>query len=121
MNQDIQAFNAIIVASTPLQPVHRPDLTQVRGSITFIDGSLLHVRENVVTATQWVDYAYHWQTSGYELIIRWDNAHAVNLPTSPHHCHVDSEENIQPSDPMTLEKVLTIIESRLSETEKAGD
>lgn len=52
MNQDIQSFDAIIVASTSLQPVHRPELTQIRGSITLINGSVLHVRENIATATQ---------------------------------------------------------------------
>jgi hypothetical protein len=43
------------------------------------------------------------------------NAHPVPVATSPHHQHVGSEENVQPSEPMTLEKVLTIIAARIIE------
>ena len=82
--------------------------------LTLVDGSQLYIAENHVRLTGWIDYAYQWQTADHKLIHRWDNAHPVDLPTSPHHQHVGSEENIQPSEPMTLEKVLTFIASRLT-------
>jgi hypothetical protein len=83
--------------------------------LTLIDGSQLYVAENHVRLTGWIDYAYQWQTASHQLIIRWDNAHEVTgIATSPHHQHVGSEDNILPSEPMTLEKVLTFIASRVA-------
>jgi hypothetical protein len=113
MNHNLSPFNAIIAASTALDPTSRPDLTQVRGRLTLTDGSVLHVRENYVVITGWIDYAYQWQTADHQLIIRWDNAHAVDLPTSPYHQHVGSEDNVLPSEPMTLEMVLAFIATQL--------
>ncbi|MVM40652.1 hypothetical protein GO730_28190 [Spirosoma sp. HMF3257] len=73
----------------------------------------MHVRENYILSSGWIDYAYQWQTSNHQLRIRWDNAHEVDLPTSPHHCHVNSEQNVLPSEVMTLDKVLAFIASQL--------
>ena len=53
--------------------------------LTLIDGSQLYVAENYVRLTGWIDYAYQWQTATHQLIHRWDNAHPVDLPTSPYH------------------------------------
>lgn len=113
MSPDLDPFSHFIVASTPLDPVERPDLTQIRGRIVFSNQSVLHIRENHVVATGWIDYSYHWQTANYQLIHRWDNAHSVDLPTSPFHQHVGSEENVQPSEPMRLESVLAHIATSL--------
>lgn len=109
MSLNLHPFSHFIIASTPLDPIERPDLTQIRGRIVFSNQSVLHIRENHVVATGWIDYSYHWQTSDNELIHRWDNAHSVPFDTSPHHQHIGSEETIQSSEPMTLEKVLTHI------------
>lgn len=79
------------------------------------NGSVLHIRENYILASGWVDYAYQWQTPNHQLLIRWDNAHPVDLPTSPHHQHIGSEENIQPSEPMTLEKVLAFVANQIQQ------
>ncbi|GAB3494512.1 DUF6516 family protein [Spirosoma knui] len=114
MSQVLAAFSHIITASTSLEPIERPDITQIRGRITFLDKSVLHIRENYVVDPEWTDYAYHWQTADNRLIHRWDNAHPVSFETSPHHQHVGSEENIQPSEPMTLGKVLTYIAQQLT-------
>ncbi len=118
MSHNLDPFSHFIVASTPLDPAERPNLAQIRGRIIFNDQSVLHIRENVVRDTLWIDYSYHWQTGDYQLIHRWDNAHPVDLPTSPHHQHIGSEENrdagpVHPSEPMTLEKVLTHIATLL--------
>ncbi len=85
----------------------------MRGQLTFSDQSVLHIRENYVIATGWVDYSYHWQTREHQLIHRWDNAHPVPVDTSPYHQHVGSEENVQSSPPVTLIDVLAIIASQL--------
>lgn len=113
MKHDLTPFTAIITTSSDEIVQQRKTAISLRMDITFINGSILHVRENVVRETQWVDYAYQWQTANHQLIIRWDNAHEVNVPSSPHHQHTGSEENIQPSEPMTLETVLTFIANRL--------
>lgn len=114
MRHSLAAFNHIVTNATSLDPLERPDLVQVRGRLTLTDRSVLYIRENYVTGTGDIDYAYHWQTGTHQLIHRWDNAHPVDLPTSPHHQHVGSEDNIQPSEPMTLEKVLIFINSQLA-------
>lgn len=87
---DLSPFQSIIAFSSPFGPVFRPGVTQVRSRITLIDQSVLHIRENYILSSGWIDYAYQWQTSNHQLIICWDNAHEVDLPTSPHHRHVDS-------------------------------
>ena len=118
MNHNLDPFSDFVIASTLLDPAERPDLTQIRGRIIFSDQSVLHIRENHVVATGWIDYSYHWQTADNKLIHRWDNAHPVDLPTSPFHQHIGSEDSrnvgsLQPSEPMTLEKVLTHISAAL--------
>ena len=106
-------FNHLISASTPLDLLSGPTVDQVRGRLTFIDQSVLFIRENYVLDSGWIDYSYHWQTADDQIIHRWDNAHPVFMPTSPYHQHVGSEENVQPSEPMTLKTVLAFIAAQL--------
>ncbi len=55
-------------------------------------------------------YSYQWMDSSNTLIIRWDDApHPHKVPTMPHHKHVGTNENVQPSEEMTAQKVLTFI------------
>ena len=116
MIHDFHPFRHLIVSSTSFEPVNRPEVTQVRGHLILADQSVLHVRGNYIVATGWMDYSYHWQTTEFELIHRWDNAHPVpQFDTSPFYQHIGSEENIHPSEPMTLEKVLTFIASQLAQ------
>lgn len=115
MTHDLYSFRHIIVVSSSFEPVNRPEITQVRGQLTLSDQSVLHVRENHIIATGWIDYSYHWQSPTHQFIHRWDNAHPVPLDTSPHHQHIGSEENVQPSEPMTLEKVLAFIASQFAQ------
>ncbi|MCY7349663.1 MAG: DUF6516 family protein [Cytophagaceae bacterium] len=87
---------------------------QLRLHLTLVDGTVLHVRENRILSTGWVDYSYHWQTADDQFIHRWDNAHERQfLPIPVHHQHVGSEANVRPSEPMTLQKVLTFIAGQL--------
>lgn len=77
------------------------------------DGSRLIAHESLFYDTGRTKYSYHWLSTTNDFIHRWDNAHPVDLPTSPHHQHVGFEENILPSEPMTLEKVLIFIATQL--------
>ncbi len=111
---DLSPFEQLIATATNQQIQQGRATRRLRMSITFTDSSVLHVRENYVTVSGWIDYSYHWQTADHQLIHRWDNAHEVPFPSSPHHQHVGSEDNVQPSEPMTLTDVLTIITQRLT-------
>lgn len=115
MIRDYAPFRDVIAYITRERVEQRKTALTFSVRITFTDGSILHVRENLVTATNEIDYAYQWQTAEHQLIHRWDNAHPVSFDTSPHHQHVGSEENIHPSEPMTLDIVLTVIARQLNE------
>lgn len=85
----------------------------IRGIITFIDQSELHVRELVDLAVpnSRVAYAYHYQNLSHQLIFRYDNTpHFPDLSTFPHHKHVDNENNVIESLPLNIFEVLDEIE-----------
>ncbi len=85
----------------------------LRVDIEFVNHSKLFVREYVDETER--RYSYHWQTRENRLIRRWDNApHHSHLPSFPHHKHVGSQDNIQPSKETTPEEILTAIRARLS-------
>ncbi len=93
-----------------------PERQQVlKIDILFIDDSRLVTFDYLFYDTGRTKYSYQWMSAANQLIHRWDNIHAVDLPTSPYHQHISSEENIHPSEPMTLETVLGFIAGRLSE------
>ena len=57
----------------------------------FHDGSVLSVREFVFTKIDVIKdmYAYHYQDSNGQLIVRYDNTrHFPHLPNFPHHKHL---------------------------------
>ncbi len=90
------------------------DQRVLRLELLFIDLSRLIVHEIFFYDTGREKYSYQWMTATNDFIHRWDNAHPVPVETSPHHQHIGSEENVQPSEPMTLEKVLAFIASQLT-------
>ena len=60
-------------------------------------------------------YAYYWLDQNDRLLIGWDNApHHPRLPTFPHHKHVASQDNRQPSDETSPEEIMAAIRDRLS-------
>jgi hypothetical protein len=88
------------------------------GEITFVDGSLLHLRE-FVDAEVNVDrmtYVYQYMTAEQALVFRYDNTghhRKLNLPTYPHHKHDGSEENVTVSPAPDLAGVLREIQMLL--------
>ena len=49
-----------------------------------------------------------------ELIHRWDNTpHHPQIPTFPHHQHIDDELNVHPSEKITLYEILIFIQNSL--------
>lgn len=79
------------------------------------DGTNLRITE------QWqgsvlLRYSYYWLTGANELKIGWDNApHHTRLSSFPHHKHVGTQENRQPSSETTLDEVMAVILSNLRE------
>jgi hypothetical protein len=56
---------------------------------------------------QVVTYSFHWTDANGKLICRWDNApHYPNLPQAPHHIHDGDQDNVLPSESMTIAEVL---------------
>lgn len=84
--------------------------------VVLADGSTLHIREQYVRGIRG-RYSYYWLDPANNLIIGWDNAgHHSGLPNFPHHKHVGTQTNREPSYETTLEQVLTFIKDRLTLT-----
>lgn len=84
----------------------------VRGSIYFLDGSLLHLREfvNVEHGVERYMYAYHYQRADGSFVFRYDNTpHFPDLTTFPHHKHVQSVSHVVAAGPPDLSAVLAEI------------
>ena len=114
---DLAAFEAVLTNSTLIKELLTPRIYILKYRLNLIDSSTLYVKEVSVFEENKIDYGYQWQRPDASLIVRWDNAHEYpNLSTSPFHKHVGSETNVLPSEPMTIQKVLTYISNQLSAT-----
>lgn len=93
---------------------HRQQVLRI--DIEFVDSTRLIAFDYLYFDTGRTKYSYQWMDADNQLIHRWDNAHEVpGIPTSPHHQHIGSEDNVHPCEPMTLDKVLSFIALRLTE------
>jgi hypothetical protein len=96
-----------IISSVEFLPSRAPHLVHLR--LVFTDGSCLHVSEDWQSGALGA-YSYYWLDPKNDLIIGWDNApHHTNIATFPHHKHVGSPANREPSNETTLEAVLAVI------------
>jgi Family of unknown function (DUF6516) len=81
------------------------------------NGDVLEAFEFVMAtpdALQTLTYRIHWQQGDGQLKRRRDNApHHKEVPTFPHHVHVGLAGHIEPSEPMTILKVLALVERKL--------
>ena len=89
------------------------DMGLLRYRLNLSDGGLLEIFERfriVEGVAQVEKYRIHWQDAGGRLIKRWDNApHHPEVATHPHHVHDGSEENVEPSEPISVEKLLSLL------------
>lgn len=114
MRDVISQFSAIVL-DADFKELILPDQYVMRASIQLRDTSQLMAKEYLFHDTGRTKYSYHWMTKNKQLLIRWDDSHEyAHVPTSPHHQHLGTEENVQPSEPMTLQKVLTFIAAQLT-------
>ncbi|MFH1561982.1 MAG: DUF6516 family protein [Nitrospirota bacterium] len=93
----------------------------IKGTIYFIDDSILHFREfvDVRDKVKRYKYSYHYQSED-KLIFRYDNAKdllARQLPTFPHHKHVGKEVIIStaPEFSQILNEIVNRIELKMRE------
>jgi hypothetical protein len=86
------------------------------------NGDLMEAFEFVVAdadAIQTQTYRIHWQSGDGRLKRRWDNArHHEEIPTSPHHVHLDPGAGVGPSEAMTIPKALAFIEGEIQQDER---
>lgn len=67
-------------------------------------------------ATHLIEYRFHWQDKGSNLIMRWDNAkHHQTLKTFPHHVHTGKDETVGECEGIDLSGVLNKIASLIDE------
>ena len=90
----------------------------IRGEITFVDGSRLHLREfvDVETGSDRLTYVYQYMDVAQQLLFRYDNTghhRKRNLSTYPHHKHVGSEENVETSTAPDLAAVLDEVQAQV--------
>jgi hypothetical protein len=91
----------------------------IRGEITFLDNSILHIREfvSVEVTIERDTYSYQYMDAQNTLLFRYDNTphhKKLNLSTYPHHKHEGSQENViissAPILAEVLKEILAIIE-----------
>lgn len=84
-----------------------------RYKLMLRDGSVMEMFENsriMQEAVKVTKYSFHWQDGTGRLRMRWDNApHHPEVSTHPHHVHAESESNVMPHDPVTVEEIFSII------------
>ena len=89
----------------------------IRLRAVLSNGDLLEAFEFVVAtsdALQTLTYRIHWQQADGRLKRRWDNApHHKEVPTFPHHVHVGLADHVESSEPMTILKVLALVEGEI--------
>lgn len=79
--------------------------------VLFVDDSILQVREFLDDEHR--KYSFHWQTSGGNLITRWDNApHYPEITTYPHHMHLQNGSVVESFD-ISLEDIFSHIHQQL--------
>lgn len=77
--------------------LHLPDGTNLRVAEEWREGRL-------------VRYSYYWLSPDHALLIGWDNApHHPEIASHPHHKHVHTPSDRQPSTERSLEDVLEYI------------
>lgn len=109
---DLLRRSPVVASVDIITFVDEGDVHVLSAKAVLTDGSVCFVRE-LVTADD-AKYSYHWQTQSGALISRWDNApHHRRVATFPHHKHIGAKNKILPSEEITLEAILAVIERML--------
>lgn len=95
-----------------------PDAGMIRGVITFIDDSSLHLKQFFTIRPEGINilkYGYHYATGDNDLIFRYDNAadpDAKSFSTYPSHKHTSN--GIKEANRPDMQHVLDEISQRIS-------
>ncbi len=107
-------FDRYIAAHDMLIDRTDSHIQHIKARITFVDDSLLMYTDIDILSEERRKYSFQWMKPDGTLLIRWDNAeHHPHISTHPHHKHVGSDTNIEPSPEMTLNSVLMAITEQL--------
>ncbi len=110
--EDTVAQSYIVVDSQLITEKRSLYLGFIEGTLSFLDGSMLHFMEfvNVKGEMHRYKYAFHYQDSEERLIFRYDMApHCPEVNTFPDHKHT-ADGQISDSTPPSLTEVLNEIE-----------
>jgi len=89
----------------------------IHGNIGMVDGSTLQFLELIDRKGDEIirpKYRFHFMDSADKMIFRYDNApHHPEVPTYPHHKHIQDEEKPKQSKEIGLRDVLSEIEGMI--------
>ena len=110
IDETIEKYKSIIIEERILLNREDNQIAEFKARLMLKDGSILEFSEVIIFGVAKHKYSYQWMSKDFELKIRWDNAfHHRHISTFPYHKHVESEDKIEESENMTLEKVLIFI------------
>ncbi|MCI0444582.1 DUF6516 family protein [bacterium] len=93
------------------------DAGYLRMRVRLVNDDLLEVSEYVTGESgkiELINYSYHWQGVQGRLKKRWANApHHPVIESHPFHVHEADDQNILASEPITLRKILQLIEKEV--------
>lgn len=105
----------LVIDATILTEINDEEIQIQKLRIHIIDGSTLEFYEAVHHRKKKYKYGFQWFDKSGNFLHRWDNTpHHQEVATFPFHQHIGIESNVQPSEPMTLAKVLAFIAQNLS-------
>ena len=110
---ELIANTGIVHSSTISYDKRSAHVGFIRGTVYFVDGSLLHLREfvNMQPDAERYMYVYHYQRRDGTLVFRYDNSpHFPALSTYPHQRHDRSLLQAAPADLPDLKAVLVGIQ-----------
>ena len=91
-----------------------PDRGYIRVRMSLTNGDFLEAAEYFVLEDDECvthRYRYQWMDGErQELRERWDNVeHYPDLPNFPHHVHIGREENVEPSERLSIVQLLDVL------------
>lgn len=111
--------NSIVLSFSIVEEQDMEERGYLRARLTLINGDFLEVAEYFMITNnicKTVRYRYQWMDQSQKILRRrWDNVpHFPKLPNFPDHIHIDSEENVHPSECLNILQLLLLLESELT-------
>jgi hypothetical protein len=112
-------FSSVVLSFLILEEKDLGDRGYLQARLTLTNGDFLEVAEYFIMTNnicKTVRYRYQWMDQSQKVFRRrWDNVpHFPKLPNFPHHIHIDSEENVYPSECLNILQLLLLLECELT-------